>query len=142
MPRPPPHERTGPCLVRRHEIRLAWREWLALMAGRVDESAPRHRLIVFPPSCIAGYAVVGRTRFTSPLDKTNLIAISGNYLFAWALMLSQASNRDARILRPRRSRSHRVVTGQSANVFAFGRRDRAVVIAMALLLATPFVDVL
>ena len=77
----------------RHEIRLAWREWLAMMAGR-----RRRRKIAIIALLIFGvflhvpaYAVVGRfADLQTPLDKSALIVMSATILIAWALMLSQA----------------------------------------------------
>jgi hypothetical protein len=78
----------------RHEFRLAWREWLAMMTG-----GPRRRrrraiigLIVFAAILhLPAYAVVGRfADLQAPLDKSTLIVIAATIFLAWALMLSQA----------------------------------------------------
>ena len=66
-------------------------------------------------------------------------------LLSWSLMLSQAHGiGDARLLRPRRSRSHPVVAGAAAPAVrgAHRRHRRCRSIAMALLLAAPFINVL
>ena len=81
----------------RHEIRLAWREGLAMMtAGRRG----RKRVVIVGLIVLAAllhvpaYVVVGRfADLRAPLDKSTLIVISATILLAWALMLSQAINR-------------------------------------------------
>ena len=77
----------------RHEIRLAWREWLAMMtAGRGKKRSAMVGLIVFAAIMhLPAYAVVGRfANLEAPLDKSALIVITSTILLAWALMLSQA----------------------------------------------------
>ena len=77
----------------RHEIRLAWREWLAMIAGRRGK---RKRaiiaLIVFAAVMhLPAYAVIGRfADLQAPLGKSELIVITASIFLAWALMLSQA----------------------------------------------------
>src|SRR4029450_5466858 len=77
----------------RHEIRLAWREWLAMIAGRRGK---RKRaviaLIVFVAIMhLPAYAVIGRfADLQAPLGKQELIVITATIFLAWALMLSQA----------------------------------------------------
>ena len=78
----------------RHEIRLAWREWLAMMtAGR----RRRKRVVIVGLLVFAGlmhlpaYAVIGRfATLEAPFDKSALIMITATMFLAWALMLSQA----------------------------------------------------
>src|SRR4051794_28291667 len=78
----------------RHEIRLARREWLALMtAGR----RWRGRNMAIALICfvalmhLPAYAIVGRFASNQgPLDKAALIVISTSMFLGWALMLSQA----------------------------------------------------
>src|ERR1700737_3609890 len=78
----------------RHELRLAWREWLAMMtAGRRGR---KHRagvgLIAFGAIMhLPAYAVIGRFgALQAPPDKSTLIVITATIFLAWALMLSQA----------------------------------------------------
>src|SRR5271156_4515725 len=74
----------------RHEIRLAWREWLAIMTGG---RGGRRRavvigLLVFGALLhVPAYAVIGRyaTLQESP-DKSTLIVITATIFLAWALM--------------------------------------------------------
>ena len=78
----------------RHEIRLAWREWLAMMTGgRLGRKrAAIIGLLAFAVLLhVPAYAVIGRfANLRMPLDKSSLIVISATILLAWALMLSQA----------------------------------------------------
>src|ERR1700683_5677675 len=78
----------------RHELRLAWREWLAMMtAGRRGRKrAAIIGLIVFAAIMhLPAYAVIGRfADLQAPLDKSSLIVMTATILLAWALMLSQA----------------------------------------------------
>ena len=78
----------------RHEIRLAWREWLAMMTAgrRLRKHSAIIGLIVFAAIMhLPAYAVVGRfANLAAPLDKTTLIVITSTIVLAWALMLSQA----------------------------------------------------
>src|SRR5690349_22283495 len=78
----------------RHEVRLAWREWIAMLTGgrRGRKRAAMIGLVAFAaimhlPAC----AVIGRfADLEMPLDKTSLIVLSATIALAWALMLSQA----------------------------------------------------
>ena len=77
----------------RHEIRLAWREWLAMMTGsRGRRKRAIIALIVFAAVMhLPAYAVVGRfADLELPLGKPELIVITATIFLAWALMLSQA----------------------------------------------------
>src|SRR5215472_14597630 len=78
----------------RHELRLAWREWLAMMTGgrRGRKRAAAIGLIAFAALMhLPAYAVIGRfANLQTPLDKTSLIVLTSTILLAWALMLSQA----------------------------------------------------
>jgi ABC-2 type transport system permease protein len=132
----------------RHEIRLAWREWLAMMtAGQGGRKRTAIvGLIVFAVIMhLPAYAVVGRfADLQTPLDKTNLLVISATIFLAWALMLSQAIESVTRVFYARADLDLIVSSPvKLANVFAV--RVGAIslsVVAMALLLSTPFVDVL
>ncbi len=78
----------------RHEIRLAWREWLAMMTAgrRLRKHGAIIGLVAFAVIMhLPAYAVVGRfANLEAPLDKSTLIVITATILLAWALMLSQA----------------------------------------------------
>lgn len=131
----------------RHEIRLAWREWLAMIAGRRGK---RKRAIIALTVFVAiihlpAYAVIGRfADLQAPLGKSELIVITASIFLAWALMLSQAIESVTRVFYARADLD--LIMSSPANLAnVFSVRIAAIglsVIAMALLLSTPFVDVL
>jgi len=131
----------------RHEIRLAWREWLAMMTGRRG----RKRAAVIGLSVVAAimhlpaYAVIGRfADLQAPLDKSSLIVITATIVLAWALMLSQAIESVTRVFYARADLDL-IMSSPVRLTNVFSVRIAAIaltVMAMALLLSTPFVDVL
>jgi ABC-2 type transport system permease protein len=131
----------------RHEIRLAWREWLAMMTGRRGRRrAAIIGLIVFAAILhLPAYAVIGRfADLQTPLDKSSLIVITATIFLAWALMLSQAIESVTRVFYARADLDLIMSSPvRLSNVFSVRMAAIALtVIAMALLLSTPFVDVL
>ena len=132
----------------RHEIRLAWREGLAMLTGgrRGRKRTAIIGLIVFAALMhLPAYAVIGRyADLDTPLDKSTLIVITATILLAWALMLSQAIESVTRVFYARADLDLIMSSPvQLANVFSVRIAAIALsVIAMALLLSTPFVDVL
>src|SRR6185437_16394234 len=131
----------------RHEIRLAWREWLAMMtAGRLRHRSAIVGLIAFAAiMTLPAYAVVGRfANLAAPLDKSTLIVITSTILLAWALMLSQAIESVTRVFYARADLD--LIMSSPANLAnVFSVRIVAIALSvtgMALLLSTPFVDVL
>jgi len=131
----------------RHEIRLAWREWLAMMTGRRGRKrAAVIGLIVFAAIMhLPAYAVIGRfADLQAPLDKSSLIVITATILLAWALMLSQAIESVTRVFYARADLDL-IMSSPVRLTNVFSVRIAAIaltVMAMALLLSTPFVDVL
>jgi ABC-2 type transport system permease protein len=131
----------------RHEIRLAWREWLAMMtAGRWKKRSAVVGLIVFAAILhIPAYAVIGRfANLQAPLDKPTLIVITATLFLAWALMLSQAIESVTRVFYARADLDL-IMSSPVRLTNVFSVRIAAIalsVIAMALLLSSPFVDVL
>jgi ABC-2 type transport system permease protein len=131
----------------RHEIRLAWREWLAMMTGgRRKRNRAVIGLIVFAAVMhLPAYAVIGRfADLRAPLDKASLIVITSTIFLAWALMLSQAIESVTRVFYARADLDLIMSSPvKLENVFSVRIAAIALsVIAMALLLSTPFVDVL
>lgn len=132
----------------RHEIRLAWREWLALMtAGRRGRKRTAIiGLIAFAAIMhLPAYAVIGRfADLEAPLEKSTLIVITATIVLAWALMLSQAIESVTRVFYARADLDLIMSSPvHLANVFSVRIAAIALsVTAMALLLSTPFVDVL
>ncbi len=132
----------------RHEIRLAWREWLAMMtAGRRGRTrAAIIGLIVLAAFLhLPAYAVIGRfAGLQMPLDKSSLIVITATIFLAWALMLSQAIESVTRVFYARADLDL-IMSSPVALANVFSVRIAAIalsVTAMALLLSTPFIDVL
>jgi ABC-2 type transport system permease protein len=131
----------------RHEIRLAWREWLAMMTGRRGRKrAAVIGLIVFALLLhLPAYAVIGSfADLHAPLDKSSLIVITATIFLAWALMLSQAIESVTRVFYARADLDL-IMSSPVRLTNIFSVRIAAIalaVIAMALLLSTPFVDVL
>ncbi|SHN77079.1 permease [Bradyrhizobium erythrophlei] len=132
----------------RHEIRLAWREWLAMMTGgrRGRRRAVIIGLVVFGGLLhIPAYAVIGRyATLEAPLDKPALIVMTATIFLAWALMLSQAIESVTRVFYAR-SDLDLIMSSPVALTNVFSVRLAAIALsitAMAMLLATPFVDVL
>jgi ABC-2 type transport system permease protein len=131
----------------RHEIRLAWREWLAMMTGgRRKRNRAVIGLIVFAAIMhLPAYAVIGRfADLKAPLDKSTLIVVTATIFLAWALMLSQAIESVTRVFYARADLDL-IMSSPVTLTNVFSVRIAAIalsVTAMALLLSTPFVDVL
>jgi ABC-2 type transport system permease protein len=132
----------------RHEIRLAWREALAMLtAGRKGRkrTAVMGLIVLAAIMHLPAYAVIGRfADLREPLDKSTLIVITATILLAWALMLSQAIESVTRVFYARADLDL-IMSSPVALANVFSVRIGAIalqVIAMALLLSTPFIDVL
>src|SRR6202142_2563223 len=132
----------------RHELRLAWREWLAMMtAGRRGRKrAAIIGLIVFAAIMhLPAYAVIGRyADLRTPLDKSELIVITATILLAWALMLSQAIESVTRVFYARADLDL-IMSSPVRLAEVFSVRLAAIALSvtvMALLFSTPFIDVL
>ena len=131
----------------RHEIRLAWREWLAMMTGsRGKRKRAVIGLILFAAIMhLPAWAVIGRfADLQPPLDKPTLIVITATIFLAWALMLSQAIESVTRVFYARADLDL-IMSSPVRLAEVFSVRLGAIaltVTAMALLFATPFVDVL
>src|SRR5882724_737338 len=77
----------------RHEIRLAWREWLAMMTGarKKRTRAVICLLLLTAILHLPAYAVIGRyADLHAPLDKSALIVMSATIFLARGLILPQA----------------------------------------------------
>jgi ABC-2 type transport system permease protein len=132
----------------RHEIRLAWREWLAIMTGgrRGRRRAVIIGLLVFGALLhVPAYVVIGRyATLEGPLDKPTLIVITASIFLAWALMLSQAIESVTRVFYARADLDL-IMSSPVTLTHVFSIRLAAIALSitvMAMLLATPFVDVL
>src|ERR1700686_2815764 len=132
----------------RHELRLARREWLAMMTGgrqRRKRTAVIGLIAFAAIMHLPAYAVIGRfADLQAPLDKSSLIVITATIFLAWALMLSQAIESVTRVFYARADLDL-IMSSPVRLTNIFSVRIAAIalsVIAMALLLSTPFVDVL
>jgi len=132
----------------RHEIRLAWREAIAMMTAgrRLRRRSTVIWLAVFAALMhLAAYAVLGRfAELDGPLDKPTLIVITACAFLGWALMLSQAIESVTRVFYARADLDL-IMSSPVALANVFSVRIAAIaltVITMALLLAMPFVNVL
>jgi len=133
----------------RHELRLTGREWLAMMAGgrrKRKRGAVVIGLAIFVSVLhLLAWLVVGRfSDLRLPLDKSSLIVISATIFLAWALMLSQAIESVTRVFYARADLDLIMSSpARLANVFSVRIAAIALTVtSMALLLATPFIDVL
>lgn len=132
----------------KHELRLAWREWFAMMTGGRRK---RTRAAVIGLFCFAAllhlpaWAVIGRfADLQLPLDKSSLIVISATIFLAWTLMLSQAIESVTRVFYARADLDL-IMSSPATLANLFSVRIAAIaltVTAMALLFSTPFIDVL
>jgi ABC-2 type transport system permease protein len=132
----------------RHELRLTWREWLAMMTGgrRRRKRVAIIGLIVFGLIMhLPAWAVIGRyANLRTPLDKSSLIVITATIFLAWALMLSQAIESVTRVFYARADLDL-IMSSPAKLSHVFSVRIASIalsVTAMALLLSAPFVDVL
>ncbi|MFN5281262.1 MAG: permease, partial [Bradyrhizobium sp.] len=131
----------------RHEFRLAWREWLAMMTGgRRRRNHAVIGLLVFAAILhLPAYAVVARyvdLRF--PLDPSSLIVLTATIFLSWALMLSQAIESVTRVFYARADLDLIMSSpAKLTNIFSIRIAAIALTVSsMALLLSTPFIDVL
>ncbi len=131
-----------------HEIRLAWREWLAMMSGgrRRRRRAVVIGIVAFGALLhLVAYGVIGRyATLEAPLDKSTLIVITASIFLAWSLMLSQAIELVTRVFYARADLDL-IMSSPAALTNLFSVRLAAIALSitgMATLFATPFVDVL
>jgi ABC-2 type transport system permease protein len=130
----------------RHEMRLAWRDWVAMMTA--GKRARRYRvavgLLAFAIVLHAvAYFVVGSFAAATP-DKPMLIAITATLLLSWLLMISQAMESLTRAFYARSDLDLILASPVAAQeIFAVRISTVALSIAaMALPLAAPFIDML
>jgi len=132
----------------RHESRLAWRDWLAMMtAGRRRSlKTVAVALIVFAAFMhLLAYAMVGRFADVGIApDKASLVVITASLFLFWSLMVSQAMESVTRAFYAR-SDLDLILTSPAAAHRVFAVRIATMALAMvlmAVLLAAPFIDVL
>jgi ABC-2 type transport system permease protein len=132
----------------RHEFRLAWRDWLTMMTagGRARVRTVAIALVVFAVIMhLIAYAIVSRyAGLAAHPDKTALVVITGSALLSLSLMLSQAMESVTRAFYARSDLDLLLSSPAPAQkIFAVRIATIALsVIAMAALLAGPFINVL
>ena len=132
----------------RHELRLAWREGLAMMTGgrRRRTRAAVIGIVAFAAFLhLPAWAVIGRfAELRAPLDQPSLIIMTATIFLTWALILSQAIESVTRVFYARADLDL-IMSSPTRLAEIFSVRIVAIalsVTAMALLFAIPFVDVL
>jgi ABC-2 type transport system permease protein len=132
----------------RHELSLAWRDWLAMMTAGKRSRERKVAIVLIVLAAILhliAYGLVGgfADAGINP-DKTALIAVTGTMLISFSMMLSQAMESVTRAFYARADLDLILSSPASAHrVFAL--RIGAIALAttmMALLLAGPFINVL
>lgn len=132
----------------RHECRVAWRDWFAMMTG--GKRGRAYAAII----ALAGFAVFMHAIAALGLrhigsigaepSKTVLVIVTGSALLAWALMISQAMESVTRAFYTR-SDLELILSSPIAARKVFAIRILTMAIAtmlMAFLLAGPFVNVM
>jgi ABC-2 type transport system permease protein len=130
----------------RHETRLAWRDWLAMMTAGRRERLRRVviAIVVFVifMHFVASW-VVGPYAGAQP-DKATLLAITSTILLSWLLMVSQAMESITRAFYSR-SDLDLILSSPASVEKLFAVRITTVALSMSIMalpLAAPFIDVL
>jgi ABC-2 type transport system permease protein len=130
----------------RHEMRLAWRDWVAMMTA--GKHARRYRVAVGLLAFVVvlhavAYFVVGSFAAATP-DKSVLIAITAALLLSWLLMVSQAMESMTRAFYARSDLDLILASPVAAQEIFAVRISRVAlsIAAMAVPLAMPFIDML
>ena len=131
----------------RHEFRLAWRDWWAMMtAGR----RIRMHMVIAAFAALAlvmhlvAFAVVPRLDEADASDKVVLVFVTGSMLLTWSLLLSQAMERVTRTFYAR-SDGELLLSSPAAAGRVFSVRLGAIAVSvmmMAVMIAAPFINVL
>ena len=131
-----------------HELRLGWRDWVALMtAGRRNRARTvAVALIIFAAfmHLFAYWIVAGYADATVASNTATLVGVTGTLVLSWSLLLSQAMESVTRAFYARSDLDLILTSPVSARkVFSvrMGRIAGAAVI-VAVLLAAPFINVL
>ena len=131
-----------------HEFRLGWRDWVALMTAgghrRARNAAIALSIFAAFMHAFAYWTVAGYANANLASDTSALIGITGTLVLSWSLLLSQAMESVTRAFYSRSDLDLILTSPASARkVFAvrMGRIATAAV-AVAVLLAAPFINVL
>jgi ABC-2 type transport system permease protein len=132
----------------RHEARLAWRDWLALMTG-----GGRRRTLTVAVGFVAFASIMhglawimlfSSASLAGSADEQVLSSITWTLVLAWSLMVSQAMETVTRAFYARGD-LELILTSPAAASRLFAVRLAAMtatVVVMALVLAAPFIHVL
>jgi len=130
----------------RHEWRLAWRDWLAMMSGgrrkRLRRAVIAIAIFVSFMHFVAYWMVGPYANAAS--DKVTLVAITASILLSWLLMISQAMESTTRAFYAR-SDLDLILASPVAAEKIFAVRIATVALSMAMMalpLAAPFIDIL
>ncbi len=130
----------------RHEMRLAWRDWLAMITAGRRERLPRAIMavttfVIFMH--VVAYWMVARYA-QAAADKATLVTIGASALLSWLLMISQAMESVTRAFYSRSDLDLILASPVAAEkLFAVRIATIAVLLPlMALPLAAPFIDML
>ena len=131
-----------------HELRLGWRDWVALMtAGRPNRARTvAIALIVFAAfmHVFAYWIVAGYADANVASDTATLVGVTGTLVLSWSLLLSQAMESVTRAFYARSDLDLILTSPVSARkVFAVRMsRIAGASVTIAVLLAAPFINVL
>jgi ABC-2 type transport system permease protein len=136
-----------PVWFARHELRLAWRDMMAMLtAGK----GSRERAVVIVVLIFGGlmhafaYSIVAPYAKLASLDRETLVVVTGFALLSWTLMMSQAMESVTRAFFARQDLDLLLSSPVSPRA-VFVLRIAAITLttmAMAALLVCPFLDVL
>jgi ABC-2 type transport system permease protein len=131
-----------------HELRLGWRDWVSLVTagGRTRTRTAAIALVVIAifMHAFAYWTVATYADASLASDTAALVGITGTLFLSWSLLLSQAMESVTRVFYSRSDLDLILTSPASARrVFAvrMGRIATAAV-AIAVLLAAPFINVL
>ncbi|UGV27718.1 permease [Rhodopseudomonas boonkerdii] len=132
----------------RHELRLGWRETVSMLTGgrrRRTRSMAFWLIVLAIFLHLPAYGVVGRfADVQTPLDQQSAIVITASVFLAWALILSQAIESVTRVFYARADLDL-IVSSPAPLTNVFSVRIAAIALSvtvMAIMLATPFINVL
>ncbi|KFL28460.1 permease [Devosia sp. 17-2-E-8] len=132
----------------RHELRLAWREWMAMMTG--GRPARRVGVIIFLAVLVIGMHLLSFALLSpwvasgAAIDKAMLVMLTGTGLLFWTVMLSQVLESVTRVYYSR-SDLDLILSSPASSRRLFAVRTAAVAIsstALSALLASPLINVL
>ena len=132
----------------RHELRLAWREWMAMMSGgRVTRRVAIAVFLVVAASLIhlLAYGLLAPwVRQGIVPDRATLVLLTGSGLLFWTVMLSQALESITRVYYAR-SDLDLILSSPASSRQVFAVRTAAVglsTVLLAALLASPLLNML